>query len=630
MNLLRFMLAAALMTCAAAPGVLAQSEPVIKLSVDATTAPHGIFHARLSFPVKAGPFTLLYPKWIPGEHSPTGPNVELTGIQMHAAGKPVAWRRDSLDMYTFHCEIPKGVETLEVSLDYLSPNSSITGNGYGFTPNATAKLAIVPWNQVLLYPAGVPASMIDYQTSLKIPSGWKIGTALPIAREEGGQIDFEKVSLGRLVDSPVLAGEYFRVIPLTPSGDGSVEIDVAADSSAALQMKTDQIEKYKHLVQEANTLFGGRHYHHYHFLLALSDGLDSNGLEHPESSDDRAPERTLIDSSINLRHVDLLAHEYTHSWNGKFRRPEGLAAKDYEDPMKGDLLWVYEGMTQYWGSLVLTGRSGLRSPEQSREYLASVAARLDNEPGRTWRPLEDTAVAAQVLYGAPEEWSSWRRGVDFYEESLLIWLDADTLIRDQSHHERSLNDFAKSFFGVPGEPYTTRMYTFEDVVSALNGVMPHNWNQFLNARLHSTSAHAPLDGLERGGWELVYTDQPNEIIEARETADKTILLNYSLGFSLTEKGNIVDVIPGSPAAKAGLSPGMTLAAVNGRKWTPEVLHEAVAGSKTSSHPLELLAVSHEFYKTYSLNYHGGERYPHLERITGQPDLLGDILAPLSR
>lgn len=601
----------------------------IRLSVDAREAPRGLFHAHLTIPVKPGPLTLVYPEWLPGEHGPTGPNIELAGLKFAAAGKRIAWHRDPVDMYSFHCDVPAGAETLDVSLDYLSPSATISGNGYGFTPNATAELAIVLWNQLLLYPLGRPATQIDFQSSLKLPGGWKFGTPLPVTKQTPDEIEFETVSLDRLVDSPLIAGAHFRVVSLSTEKDATVEIDMAADSEAALDMSPDLEARYKKMVAEASALYRVHHYRHYHFLLTLSDVLDSNGLEHHEASDDRVPERMLIDPVLRLRHADLLPHEYTHSWNGKYRRPAGLATSDYQQPMKGNLLWVYEGGTQYLGSFVLTARSGLRTPEQTHEYLASVAARLNTEPGRTWRPLEDTAVAAQLLYGAPEEWATWRRGVDFYEEGLLIWLDADTLIRQLTHGERSFDDFCRSFYGGEADPYTVKPYTFNDVVNALNAVAPYDWKTFLTERLQSTAPHAPLGGIERGGWKLVYNDAPNDHIKNEEAAGKFVDLSYSLGMVVNDDGTVRDVVPGLPADKAGVAPGMKLIAVNGRKWSPDILHEALKAAKSSTTPLNLLLENHEFFKGYKVNYHEGDRYPHLEREAGKPDLLDQIIKPLT-
>ncbi|HEY6330496.1 MAG TPA: M61 family peptidase [Blastocatellia bacterium] len=608
----------------------AGTEPTgpIRLTVDARDATRGIFHAHIVMPAGAGPLTLFYPEWVPGEHGPTGPNLELAGLKVAASGTPIPWSRDPVDMFSFNLNVPAPGH-LDVDLDYISPSTTISPNGYGFSPNATATLAIVVWNQLLLYPKGVSPADLLYQANLIMPDGWKYGTALPVSQESKASIEFSPVSLITLIDSPVIAGKYYRSIPLFSDGASSVEIDIAADSVAALAVPQELIEDYKRLVSEAYALFGAHHYRHYHFLLTLSDYLSFNGVEHHESSDDRATERMFLDSASFVENAALLPHEYTHSWNGKYQRPAGLATSDYQEPMKGNLLWVYEGLTQYLGDVLLTGRSGLMNEDGIREYIASVAAALDNEPGRTWRPVEDTAVAAQLLYGAPDEWASWRRGVDFYDEGLLIWLEADTVIRRESHGRHSLNDFCREFYGGPSGPPQLKTYTFVDVVAALNQVVPYDWAGFFRTRLTTLEPHAPLGGIEGGGWKLVYSDTPNWFIDARERADKYLDLTYSLGMRVKADGTVMDVLPGSPGAKSGLAPGMKIAAVNGRKWAVEFLMDTIASSKTSSGPIEILAENKGYISAFRVDYHGGQQYPHLERDKSKADLLHEILRPLS-
>lgn len=602
---------------------------VFTLSVDATDAPRGIFHARLSMPVGPGPLTLVYPKWIPGEHGPTGPIIHLVGLKLAAEGHPVGWQRDSIDMYAFHCVVPPRAATLDVSLDYLSPLAS-SGNGYGNGANATAQLAAVLWNHVVLYPQGHATDTLTYRASLRLPPGWKYGTALPVSKESGQTIDFEPVSLTRLIDSPLIAGAFFRTIPLTSDKETSAQIDIVADSEAALGMSPELIEHYKQVVAEAGALFGARHYRHYHWLLSLSDAMESNGLEHHESSDNRAAERILLDPGARLRFVTLLPHEYVHSWNGKFRRPAGLATSDYQQPMQGNLLWVYEGLTRYLGDFVLTSRAGLRTAEETHEYIAWVAANLDNNrPGRTWRPLADTAVAAQLLYGAPGEWATIRRGADFYDEGLLIWLEADAIIRQRSGGRRSLDDFCRSFHGRPAGPYVVKPYTFDDIVAALGGIAPYDWRGFFDARLNSTSPRAPFGGIEASGWRVVYGEAPNVYVTAREHTSHVTDLSFSLGLWLYLDGTVIDVVEGLPAYNEGIGPGMKVITVNGRKFSPEVMHEELRGAKTASRPIELILEKGASQKTVKINYHGGERYPHLERNPARPDLIEQIGKPLT-
>ncbi len=610
---------------AAAPAPSTAPGP-ITIEVDATEAPAKIFRAHLVIAVSPGPLTLYYPKWIPGEHMPDGPNIDLTGLKFAAGGQTIPWTRDTLDTFTFRLQVPSGATSLDVSLDYLSPAER---EGFSAGSSVSDKMAVVSWNQVLLYPKGFAITQLTYKPSLKLPAGWKFSTALPGAAQNGDTITFAPASLSTLVDSPVLTGEYLKTIPLTPPGQSPPqELDIAADSSAALDMPAETEQEYKNLVSEAGALFGATHFRDYHFLLSLSDHVAHFGLEHHESNDSRTDERSLIDPSLRMLMSGLLPHEYVHSWNGKYRRPADLTTPDYEQPMQDDLLWVYEGLTSYLGT-VLTARSGLLTPDQSRDYLASVGARLDHEPGRTWRPLQDTANDAPILYMAPPEWSNWRRGVDFYEESVLIWLEADTIIRQQTQDRKSLDDFCKLFHGAPSLPPdqtpAVKTYTFDDVVNTMNQVAPYDWRGFFRTRLDSTSPHAPLGGIENGGWRLVYNETESDFMKAAESERRYVDVAYSLGLVLSDKGEVRDSIFFMPAALAGITPGMNVVAVNGRKFSSDVLHDAIKAAKGNSQPIQLLMENADYFKTYNLNYHEGEKYPHLERETGKPDLLTEIM-----
>jgi len=599
-------------------------EPV-KIAVDLRDASKHLFHAQLVFPVKPGPLTLVYPKWIQGEHSPTGPIVDLIGLKMRAAGQQVAWRRDDVDMYAFHLEIPSGASALEVALDYLSPADS---SGSRETPSATAQMAVLNWYLVTLYPQGPKTDDLTYVASLRLPPGWKYGTALPVAKETWDAVEFAPASLTTLIDSPVIAGAYFRTIDLAPGQRPEHFIHIAADGPAALEVSPAEVQHMRQLVAETGALFGARHYRRYDFLLSLSDVMPPDGVEHHESSDDRAPEAMFLDPEVLETQMDLLPHEFTHSWNGKYRRPVGLVASDYQTPLKGELLWVYEGLTQYLG-VMLAARSGFWTPERLREYLAATAAYLNDWPGRTWRDLQDTAISAQILYGAPVAGASRRRSIDYYDESTLIWLEADTIIRRETRGKKSLDDFCRKFHGGENTGPKVVPYTFEDVVAGMNEVVPYDWREFFTERLRSHGPGAPLGGLENSGWKVVFTDIPNEHEKAEEIVTQVAGYGFSLGFDVHAPGGdqadrIMDVIPGSPADQAGLAPGMHLVAVNGRKWSPEVLHSAIQLAKDNKEPIELLAESADYYKTYRIDYHGGERNPHLEAINGKSDVLGDI------
>jgi predicted metalloprotease with PDZ domain len=607
--------------CVLASSVLSWSAtpPTVTLSVDATTAPRKIFHATLKIPATAGDFTLYYPKWIPGEHAPDGPVVDLAGLKFSAGGKTLKWRRDLLDGFTLHVEVPQGVTEVEAELDFLSP-ATFEG-GFSAGSSATDKMAVISWNQVLLYPKGWNSDDINYSASLKIPAGWKFGTPLPVTSQSGSEIKFATVSLTTLVDSPVITGEFLKVVPLAQ--DPLTEMDIAADSAAALAAPQEVWDHYKSLVDQTNKLFGAHHYRDYHFLLSLSDHVAHFGLEHHESDDSRIGERGLVDDNPRKLAAGLLPHEYVHSWNGKYRRPAGLATPDYQQPMQDDLLWVYEGLTNYLG-VVLTTRSSLRTQEQERDSLAMTAAALDHLPGREWRNLQDTADAAPQLYFGPEAWHSARRGVDFYDEDTLNWLWVDVIIRQQTKGKKTLDDFCKLFHGAPSSAPIVKTYTFDDVVNGLNQVVAYDWRSFWTERLTNHGPGAPLTGIEGSGWKVVYDETPSDMESASQSTYHYIDAAYSLGLQLQDDGGVSDTIEGMPAAKAGIGPGMKLIAVNGRKFSAEVLHDALKESKNSTQPVELLVENTDYYKTYKLDYHGGEKYPHLVRDESKPDLLSEI------
>jgi len=607
----------------ASPRMFSQS---IRLYVDLTDAPRNIYHAKLSIPAKPGPMTLVFPKWIPGNHRPSGPIGALTGIRMEAAGNLLVWQRDVVDMYAFHVTVPEAVHTIDVSLDAITQNDSAGGAG----PAASSNLLDLNWNAIVLYPEGVDSDAVEIVPSVKLPEGWKFGTALVSTRASGDEVEFAPVSLTTLVDSPLIAGVHYRQIDLRAGSETPVHVmDLVADSEADLAMTPEDLAAYRKLVAETGALFAARHYRQYHFLYTLSDQVGGHGLEHHESNDSAAAERTLLDPDLHLLNADLVPHEFAHSWNGKYRRPAGLATRDYQQPMVGDLLWVYEGLTDYLGNL-LAERSGLTSPEQYREALALTAANLDHRSGRTWRPLEDTARSVQTLRLLGPQWSNWRRGLDYYPEGELIWLEVDSIIRQQTHGRSSLDDFCRRFEGGQSGAPTVIPYTFDDVVHALNDLAPYDWAALLRDRVGATSAHAPLGGIERDGWKLIYNDQPNELKKAAEKVSKSADVSYSLGFMVAEDGKLDDAIVGSPAYESGIGPGMTLIAVNGRRWTPEVLRAALKEAETSTAPIELLVENAQFFRTYSIPYHGGEKNPHLERVAGQPDLLTVLLKPLTQ
>jgi predicted metalloprotease with PDZ domain len=607
-------------TLLSAVAVVAADARPLEINVDVTDAPRKLFRARLVIPATPGPLTLYYPKWIQGEHQPSGPIIDLSGLKLTAAGKPITWRRDDIDLYAFHCTVPEGADAVEASLEYLIPGDK---GGYGAGPAVTSKLAILNWYLVTLYPTGKHVRDMPVRARLTVPAGWQVGTALPVESRHENVTQFKTVSLETFADSPALCGQHFKEIPLGPKDGPQHYLVLACDSAAGLDVSDKLKSHYERLVLEAGALFGARHYRSYRFLVALSDQLGHNAIEHHECSDNRMPERMMIDEQYRkLPPAWVLPHEYVHSWNGKFRRPDGLATPDFQQPMRTRLLWVYEGLTEYLG-FVLAARSGLYGPEVSRDNLAHIADWSKNQVGRTWRPLEDTTAAAPHLYTARNEWSSRRRSVDFYDEGALIWLDADTLIREKSGGKKSLDDFCRNFYGGSDSPPEVRPYTFDDIVATLNGVLPYDWKGFLEKRLTATDAEPPLDGITRGGWKLTYAKERSELLKASDEEQKQINLLSSIGLLLKDDGQVIDVVPGKAADKAGIGPHMKVLAVNGRHLTADRLREAIAATRAGPTTLRLLAENGDYFRTYTLEYADGERYPRLERDAGQ-DRIGEI------
>jgi predicted metalloprotease with PDZ domain len=592
------------------------------LNVDATDLSQQIFRMRLSMPVKPGPLTLLYPQWLPGNHAPSGPITQLAGLKFSANGKPVEWVRDPVSVFAFHVTVPEGATTLDAEYQYLSPLDTAQGR-----ITMTDDILGVQWPSVTLYPAGYAARRIQVQANLRLPAGWQFGTALETAGRQGDDVHFKPTDLDTLVDSPLFAGRYFKRFDLDPGGKVPVHLDVVADNPESLEAKPEQIAAHRALVQQAYKLYGSYHYDHYDFLFALSDEFGGIGREHQQSSENGVKPGYFTDWAKTEAGRDLLPHEYTHSWDGKFRRPAGQAVGNFNVPLQNELLYVYEGQTQYWGN-VLAARSGLVSMQGARDALAASAARYDNMAGRNWRALQDT-VNDPILNGRrPLGWSNWQRSEDYYVEGQLIWLDADTLIREQSGDKRSLNDFARAFFGIENGSRFAVPYTFEDVVAALNKVQPYDWATFLRTRLDGHGPGAPLDGLARAGWKLVYTDTPTDYVKSVDDRNKTLDLSYSLGFALTNDGGIRNVTWDGIGFRAGLAANAVVVAVNDRAYKPEVMKAALKEAKTSQGPIRLLVKKGNVYRTVSIDYHGGLRYPRLERIPGTKDRLEGIYSAL--
>ncbi len=603
---------------------LSAAAETVKISVDYGSAPAHIAHATLRIPATRGTLTLRYPKWLPGEHGPTGPIKDMAGLIVRANGRDIGWKRQPKDMFAFDVDVPDGVSEIEVALDLLISQDT---EGFSSAASASAKLAVLSWNQILVYPDGVKGNEINYEATLTIPAGWTFATALPVQSSETREIRFQPVSLTTLIDSPVLMGEYMRSILLDERPGQRVFLDLAADAKADLEIPADLEAGYKKLVREADALFGARHFREYHFLMSLSDKIAHFGLEHHASSDDRVRERALVDPDRRKLTMNILPHEFVHSWNGKYRRPADLNPDDFASPIDSNLLWVYEGLTQYLG-WVLAARSGTRTVPEALDHLALRTAELEHRGGRVWRSLEDTAVAAQLLFATEEPWTSYRRTTDFYDEGVLIWLDADVTIRKLTKGTRSLDDFCRRFHGGGNGAPEVKTYRLYDIVSDLNFVVPHDWGKFFNDRIQRRGGGAPMAGIQDGGWRLTMADTRSPVLQSYEEVNEVVDVSYSLGLLIDKNAAVVDVLPDSKAWAAGITPGMKLVAVNGRKYSKETLRDAIRATKSGAADLKLLIENDEYFQEIPVRVDGGERYPALTRSFGD-DVLGAILAPKS-
>ncbi|MDO8378973.1 M61 family metallopeptidase [Phenylobacterium sp.] len=594
---------------------------LVTLSVDATDLDRRIFRVKETIPVaQPGPMTLLYPSWIPGNHAPRGPIDKLAGLVITGNDKPLEWTRDPVDVSAFHIDVPADVKFLELNFQYVSPTDPDQGRVV-----VTPEMMNVQWFALALYPAGHFTRQIQIEPAIRLPSGWDFATALETAAP-GEVTRFKPVSFETLMDSPMFAGRYVKKLDLDPGGRSRVTLNVVADDPSLLEIKPAQLAAHRAMVAQADRLYGARHYDHYDFLFALSDRMGGIGVEHQRSSENGTAPRYFLDWDKLPVTRDLLPHEYTHSWNGKYRRPADLWTANFNTPMRNSLLWVYEGQTQYWGH-VLAARAGLLSKQEALDALAATAATYDNRVGRAWRAMEDTTNDPIVGARRPQAWTSWQRSEDYYSEGQLIWLDADTLIREQTKGKKSLDDFAKAFFGVNDGDWGQLTYDFDEVVKTLNAVHPHDWAGFLKTRLEGHGPGAPLDGVTRGGYRLVYGETPTDYAKSNETRRKITDFTYSLGLTLGKDGDLTAVQWEGPAFKAGLADGMKLIAVDGLAYDPDRLKDAVTAAKGGKAPIELLVKSGERYRTVKIDYHGGLRYPRFERVAGTPARLDDILAP---
>ena len=593
-----------------------KSDPMT-LVLDARDTWRGLMFAHMTMPVKGGSFTFVYPKWIPGEHGPTGPLANISQVRVSANGHALPWHRDVVDMYAFHIDVPPGVSRIDVDFTALTnaPDTMSSKN-----------VAVVNWNRDLFYQSGINSHDYYVKPSIILPHGWGYATALYGARQTGDRVDFDVTPLNMLVDSPLDMARYYKHVLLWKNGDATQWLDIFADKPEDLDISPKLLDAYKRMPAQAFALYGSHHWTWYHSLVALSDPIGFQGIEHHQSSDDRAPDDFFTNPEEQTDGGDLVTHELSHSWNGKYRRPWDLTTLNFQIPMRTDLLWVYEGMNQYLGDM-LSFRTGIRNPKDYPEYLASIWADMDSEPGRGTEPLIDTTTAAPYLYEAEGEYSSLRRtSGDFYTEGELIWLDADTIIREQSGGTKSLDTFLHAFTEPAVTGPITKTYTREDVEKLLSSVVPYDWHGFFQRYVYEVSPHPPSDDLARAGWRLVYNDKPNKFIEASEALRHSMNYWYSLGLNINGKGVIRNVRENSPAWKAGLSPGVKVLAVNGQEWDPDALEFAVKATRDASSRVTLIADNNGTVGTFTLDYRGGLRFPHLERIAGKPDMLAKIMA----
>ena len=598
---------------------------VIKYEVDATDVERKIVRVRQTIPVTAGHLVLLYPKFLPGNHAATGPIQLVSGVTIHGGGQRIDWQRDTIDPNAFHLDVPQGVSEIVVEFQWLTQPDSST-----WRVVMTPDMVNLQWEKALLYPAGYRSTGITFAPSIHLPEGWKYGVALDTERYENGVATFRPTDLYTLIDSPLFGGAHYQRIEIDPRGE-AVHLNIIADEAKNLAPTAEQIAWFENLVTQTDRLFGARPYDRYDFLVAATSKLGGIGLEHHRSSENSVPADFFTNWGKDLGAVGLLPHEFVHAWNGKRQRPADELTANHNIPTQNTLLWVYEGQTEYWGD-VLTARSGLASKDDILVSIAENAAFYDNQPGREWRPLQDVNNHNLLGYRTSNPYSSWMRGTgDYYRESLLIWLDADTLIREATGGKKSLDDFAKGFFGGDDGSYAPRGYVFDDVVAALNAVHPHDWATFLRSRLDATGpdAKAPLDGLARGGYRLTYTDSLTAG-EKRIQSGWATDFQYSLGFTLSSSNKLTGIRWGGRAFEADIGPGWELVAVNDRAASAEKLRDAVTAAKGTEAPINLLLKNGDRYRTVAFDYHDGLRYPRLERIPGTPDRLGDILSPRRR
>ncbi len=589
----------------------------IKLEVDATDTTQRIFRVKETIPVAAsGPMTLLMPQWLPGNHAPRGQIEKLAGLTITADGKPVAWKRDPLNVYAFQITVPQGARNVVAQFQFLSATTPAQGRVV-----VTPKMLNIQWESVSLYPAGYFTRQIPIQATVTYPDGWQAATALR-GKKTGSTVAYDVIDYEALQDSPVFAGTHFKAVDL----GNNVTLNMVADDAEELVYTPDQMAKHKKLVAEAKALFGTYHFDHYDFLFAITDEMGGIGLEHHRSSENQVEPGYFTKWDDGLLDRNLLPHEFTHSWDGKFRRPDLLWTPDFSVPMQDNLLWVYEGQTQFWG-YVLGARSGLFSKQETLDAYAHIAAKLDTAKGREWRPMEDTTHDPIIAARRPKGWSSWQRSEDYYNEGLMIWLEADAIIRKQTGGAKGLDDFAQAFFGINPGDWGQVVYNRQDVIKTLNGIAPYDWAGFFTKYVDSPTRETPKSGFTMGGYRLVYGDTPGAITKKAEATQKMVDQGFGIGLIVKNDGEISTVVWDSAAFKAGLAAGTKIIAVNGNEYSADAFKAAITAAKNPKTPIEIIVKQDKYYRTLRLDYSSGLRYPRLDKLGEGEGSLDTLLNP---
>ncbi len=592
----------------------------MRLDIDATDVNRGVYRVTQTVPVAPGTtrLTLLLPQWLPGNHGPRGPLAELVDLQFFAGSQKLTWKRDPVEVYAFHVDVPAGAKEVVAKFIHTSPLQASEGR-----ITMTQEMLNLQWEKMSLYPAGYYVRRIRVVPSVTLPAGWTAAAALDGARQQGNQLSWAETSYEVLVDSPIFAGKYFRKWDLGQN----VTLNVVADKPEQLNAKPEQIALHRNLVSEARLAFGANHFDRYEFLLALTDRMGGIGLEHHRSSENQLEPGAFLEWDKYEFDRNLLPHEYSHSWSGKYRRPARLWTPDYRQPMQDDLLWTYEGQDQFWGT-VLGARSGLQGKDMVLGMLASWAGNFATQPGRRWRSVEDTGHDPVFAARKAKPFPSMSRSEDYYTEGALIWLEIDQIIRELSGGMRSIDDFARSFFGMNDGDYGQLPFEVDEIVARLNAVVPYDWAGFIQTRINTPGQPAPLIGIEKGGYRLAWRDEPNPFDKARMTDAKQLNLAYSIGITIDKDNKVVATQWDSPAFNAGVVPGAKIVAVNGTAYDADGIKDAITAAKTGA-PLELLIQRGTRFQTVAIDYKGGLRWPWLERAApgNAPTGLDRLLAP---